>query len=148
MADIVPRREGEIVTLRDAIDRLFQESFVRPWTTLFPSVTRTGMFLDVYDQDDKIMVEATMPGVKPEDIDIRIQGDVLTIKSEVKQEKNISEDRYTYKERSYGAMQRSITLPSAVNADKAEAKLENGVLKLSLPKVEEQRAKSIKVKSA
>jgi len=149
MADLVPRREsGELVTLRGAIDHLFQESFVRPWAALFPSGTRIGMALDVYDQDDKIVVEATMPGVKPEDIDIRIQGDVLTIRSEAKQEKEVSKDRYSYKERSYGAVQRSLTLPSSVNADQAEAKLDNGVLKLSLPKVEQQRAKSVKVRSA
>ena len=149
MADLVPRREsGELVTLRGAIDHLFHESFVRPWAALFPSGTRTGMALDVYDQDDKIVVEATMPGVKPEDIDIRIQGDVLTIRSEAKQEKEVSKDRYSYKERSYGAVQRSLTLPSSVNADQAEAKLDNGVLKLSLPKVEQQRAKSVKVRSA
>jgi HSP20 family protein len=103
------------------------------------------MALDVYDQDDAVVVEVTVPGVKPEDIDVRITGDVLSIRAESKQEKTVSEDRYSYKERSYGVMQRSITLPASVDPDKAEAKLEHGVLKLTLPKVEQQKARQIKV---
>jgi HSP20 family protein len=149
MADLVPRREGsEVMTLRDAVDRLFQESVVRPWSYLFPSAGggRSGMSLDVYEEGNNIMVEASLPGVKPEEVDIRIQGDVLTIKAETKQEKDLSEDKYTYKERSYGMVQRNVPLPVAVNADKAEAKLENGVLKLTLPKTEEAAARQIKIK--
>jgi HSP20 family protein len=146
MADLVPRRESsDLMTLRDAVDRLFQESFVRPFSTLFPASARGAMALDVYDQDDAVVVEVTVPGVKPEDIDVRITGDVLSIRAESKQEKTISEDRYSYKERSYGVMQRSITLPASVDPDKAEAKLEHGVLKLTLPKVEQQKARQIKV---
>jgi len=147
MSSMVPRRQtGEMVSLRDAIDRMFQESFVRPWSAFMGTSVPEAMAVDVYDQDDKIVVEAAMPGVKPEDIDIRVQGDVLTIKAETKQEKDVSEERYTYKERSYGMMQRSVSLPSEVNADAAEASLDNGVLKLSLPKAEGVRTKSIKVK--
>ncbi|MHB0876950.1 MAG: Hsp20/alpha crystallin family protein [Anaerolineae bacterium] len=147
MSSMVPRREGgEMVSLRDALDRMFQESFVRPWSSFIGAGGRETMLIDVYDQEDKVVVEAAMPGVKPEDIDIRVQGDVLTIKAETKQEKDVSEDKYTYKERSYGVLQRSVTLPTEVNADQAEAILDNGVLRLSLPKTEEQRPKSIKVK--
>jgi len=148
MADLVPRRESEVMTLRDAVDRLFQESFVRPWTTLFPSSGggRGAMSVDVYDQDNAVVVEATLPGVKPDEVDVRVQGDMLTIKAETKQEKDISQDKYTYKERSYGLMQRTIPLPAAVDVDKAEAKLENGVLKLTLPKTVEQGARQIKIK--
>ncbi|NPV08577.1 MAG: Hsp20/alpha crystallin family protein [Anaerolineae bacterium] len=134
------------MTLRDAIDRLFEESIVRPWASL--TGMGRGMSVDVYDQDDHIMVEATLPGVKPEDVDIRVEGNMLTIKAEKKQEKDISEDRYTYRERSYGMMQRSLILPSAVKAEGAEAKMENGELKLSLPKAEEARARRIQVKAA
>lgn len=150
MASIVPRPErSELMTLRDAVDRLFQESFVRPWS--FASALGTGvrgMEVDLYDEGENLMVEATMPGVKTEDIDIRVQGDVLTISAETKQEKDISEDRYTYKERSYGRIQRSITLPTRVDANKAEARLEDGVLKLTLPKVESEKSRQIKVKGS
>jgi HSP20 family protein len=133
------------MTLRDAIDRLFEESFVRPWSGFLGG--SRGMSVDVYDQDDRIMVEASLPGVKPEDVDIRVEGNVLTIKAERKQEKDISEDRYTYKERSYGMMQRTLTLPSAVKPEAAEATMENGELKLSLPKAEEARGRRIQVKA-
>lgn len=149
MSELVPRgRSGEMVSLRDALDRIFQESFVRPWSSLMPAMGEGAMAVDVYDQEDRIVVEATVPGVKPEDIDIRIQGDMLTIKAESKQEKEVSEENYSYKERSFGVIQRSLTLPSAVKADEAEAKLEEGVLKLTLPKSEEQRPRSIKVKAS
>lgn len=149
MAELVPRREsGELVSLRDAVDRLFRESFVRPWGEFLPSVFGGGgMAVDVYEEDDHIKVEATMPGVKAEDIDIRVQDDVLTIKAESRREKDISEERYTYRERAYGMMQRQVSLPSAVDVERAEAKLENGVLTLSLPKAEREKARQIKIKT-
>ena len=146
MSEIVPRRQSsDIMTLRDAVDRLFQESFVRPFSTLFPVPTRMGMAVDVFDKDDSIVVEATLPGVKPEDVDIKVLGDLLTIRAESKQEKDVSEDKYSYRERSYGVWQRSIALPVSVSADKAEARLDHGILKLILPKTERERAHPIKV---
>lgn len=147
MADLVPQGETRsMLTLRDAIDRLFRESFVRPWGE---SSLAGGqdMSLDVYDEDDHVTVEATMPGVKPDDIEISVRDNVLVIKAETKQEKDVSEDRYSYRERSYGMMQRSVALPSGVDADKAEAKLEDGVLKLTLPKSERERPHRIQVKA-
>jgi len=148
MAQLVPRREsGELLSLREAVNRLFEESFVRPWVSLFPEVERPQMAIDVYDTDDAVMVEANLPGVKAEDIDIQIRGDVLTIKAESKREKEVSEDKYTYKERAYGVIERSVRLPVDVDVDAAEAKLENGILKLTLPKVEKEGAKKIKIKA-
>jgi HSP20 family protein len=147
MSQMQPRREStDLLALPDAIDRLFRESFVRPFSGFLPTMTRTGMAVDVYDMGDHIMVEATLPGVKAEDVDIKVMGDMLTIKAETKMEKDVSEDKYSYKERSYGVWQRSIMLPASVNIDKAEAKLESGVLKLTLPKSEQERTQSIKVK--
>lgn len=149
MSAIVPRREGgELVSLRDAIDRMFQESFVRPWFGIPGTGGREPMLVDVYDEGDNVVVEASVPGVKAEDVDIRVHGDLLTIKAESKKERDVSEDKYTYKERSYGMVQRSVTLPAEVNADRAEASLDNGILRLTLPKVETQRPKSIKVKAS
>jgi len=148
MAQLVPRREsGELLSLREAVNRLFEESFVRPWVSLFPEVERPQMAIDVYDTDDAVMVEANLPGVKAEDIDVQIRGDVLTIKAESKREKEVSEDKYTYKERAYGVIERSVRLPVDVDVDAAEAKLENGILKLTLPKVEKEGAKKIKIKA-
>jgi len=91
-------------------------------------------------------VHASIPGVKPEDIDISVTGDVLTIKGETVEEKEEKEGNYHLRERRYGAFQRAVSLPTLVRADKASAEFENGVLKLTLPKVEEVKPKSIKIK--
>lgn len=142
MANLVPRENREVLTLRDAIDRLFEESFVRPWSQLGVSEGR-GMPLDVIDEGDHIAVEATLPGVKAEEVDVRIEGNTVSIRAESERDKETSEDKYTYRERYHGVVQRSFTLPSEVDSEKAEAKLENGVLRLLLPKVE--RAKTHKI---
>lgn len=145
MADLLPGEGRGVMTLRDAIDRLFEESFVTPWAYFGGDEHR--MALDLYDEGDHITLEATVPGVKPEDVDIRVDGNLLTIKAESKDSKEISEDRYTYRERYRGVMQRTITLPADVDAQRASAKLQNGVLKLTLPKTERARTRRIEVKA-
>ncbi len=144
MADLVPRENREVMTLRDAIDRLFEDSFVRPWSQLGATEGR-GMAVDVIDEGDHFAVEATLPGVKAEDVDVRIEGNTVSIKAESRTSKQAAEEKYTYRERYHGVLQRSFTLPTEVNSDKAEAKLENGVLRLSLPKVEKAKTHRITV---
>ena len=144
MAGLVPSEGREVMTLRDAIDRLFEDSFVRPAGQSSGTESR-GMAVDVSDDGDHITVEATLPGVKPEDVEVRVEGNTVSIRAESKSEKETSEDKYTYRERYRGVMQRSFTLPSDVNSDKAEANLENGVLRLVLPKVERAKTHKIKV---
>ena len=148
MADLIrwdPLRD--MVSLRDAMDRLFEESFVQPrgaWPTLAGG--EQALALDVYETDDDLMVEASLPGVKPEEVDISIVGNTLTIKGEhEEQHEKREEGKYYSRERRYGAFQRSISLPVEVNADKAQATFEDGVLKLSLPKAEEAKPKRIEV---
>lgn len=143
------RREplGDLVSLRDAMDRLFEESLVHP----FGGLERVGAQLpavDVTETDETILVEAELPGVKPEDLDITVEGNMLTIRGETKEEVEKKEEgRRIYRERRYGSFCRSFTLPVAIKADEAEAEFEDGVLKLSLPKEEEAKRKSITVKS-
>lgn len=144
MADLVPRENREVMTLRDAIDRLFEDSFVRPWSQLGATEGR-GLAVDVVDEGDHFAVEATLPGVNAEDVDVRVEGNLVNIKAETKRSKETAEDKYTYRERYHGVVQRSFTLPTEVSSDKAEAKLENGVLRLSLPKVEKAKTHKIKV---
>ncbi len=103
------------------------------------------MAVDVIDEGDHFAVEAALPGVDAEDVDVRIEGSVVSIKAESKRSKETAEDKYTYRERYHGVVQRSFTLPTEVSSDKAEAKLANGVLKLSLPKVEKAKTHKIKV---
>jgi HSP20 family protein len=148
MANIVrwdPIRD--MVSLREAMDRLFEESFVRPRGWTGTSEGAGTLALDVFEDENEVTVKASIPGIKPEDIDISVTGDVLTIKGETKEEKEEKQGNYHLRERRYGAFQRSITLPTQINADKANADFKNGVLTLALPKVEEVKPKSIQIKS-
>jgi len=135
---------GELVSLRDAMDRLFEESLVRPRGLLAPLTGETTL-VDMYETDEAVVVKATVPGVKPEDIDISVTGDVVTIRGEVKEETEVKKENYIRRERRHGSFCRQLPLPTAVDVDKAEAVFENGVLNLTLPKAEEVRPKSIKV---
>jgi HSP20 family protein len=137
----------DMVSLREAMDRLFEESFVRPRNWPATAEGAATLALDVFETQDEITVKASIPGMKPEDIDISVTGDTLTIKGETQEEKEEKDGNYHLRERRYGAFQRSVVLPTLVNADKAEAEFKNGVLTLSLPKVEEVKPKSIKVKA-
>lgn len=134
----------EIVSLRDAMDRLFQESFIRPSSRM---LGREGAFpLDVYETDNEFVVKASLPGMKPEDVEITMTGDLLTIKGETKVEEEVKQDNYYLQERKYGSFVRSVTIPVPVKADKADARFENGILTLTLPKAEEVKPRTIRVK--
>lgn len=136
---------SELMSLREAMDRLFEESFVRPragWLAPFGAET---LAVDMYETDNEVVVKTAVPGVKPEDIDVSITGDVLTIKGETKAEEKVEKANYIRQERRYGAFSRSLSLPSTVVADKATAEFENGILTLTLPKAEEVKPKTIKV---
>jgi len=135
----------DMVSLREAMDRLFEESFVRPRGWLAPSEGVTRLALDVFEGADDLTVQASIPGVKPEDIDISIAGDQLTIMGRISEEREEKEGNYHLRERRYGALERSITLPTQINADKAKAEFNDGVLTLTIPKVEEVKPKSIKI---
>lgn len=136
----------ELISLREAMDRLLEESFVRPFGLLAPSRFET-FALDMYETENDLVVKASLPGVKPEDIDINVTGDLLTIKAEVKEEKEVKEENYFRRERRFGTLCRSVTLPMEVDVDKAKAEYENGVLTLIFPKAEAAKPKVIKVKA-
>ncbi len=132
------------VTLRSLIDRLVDESFL-PFRR-FP--TDGTLALDVTEQDDTYTVKASLPGVKPEEIQITADGNTLTITGETKGEEETKEKEYVVKERHEGTYRRSFTFAAPINADKAEATFEHGVLTLTVPKSEAAKAKQIAVKSA
>lgn len=142
------RREpwGELVSLRDEMDRLFAESLVRPFGAF--EARGGGMpEIDILETDAAIVVKAATPGVKPEDLEITTVGDTVTIKGQASEEKESEEEgKVIYRERRQGAFCRSFTLPTAVQADQATAEFEHGVLTLTLPKAEESRPKAIKIK--
>ena len=137
----------ELMSLRQAMDSLFDDSFIQPsriLSTLGEAGTPT---LDVYQTSNEVVVKAVLSGLKPEDVSIDITGETLTIKEESKAEQEGKEEDYLYQERRYGAFSRGVALPSGLKSDKAEATMEDGVLTLTIPKAEEVKPKAIKVKA-
>lgn len=137
----------DFVSLRDAMDRLFEDSFISPRSGFLAPLTGGNLPLDIYETDQDVVVKASMPGVKSEDVEVSVVGDTLTIKGETKSESEVEDGCYYCHERRQASFQRTVTLPSVTVPDKAEAKMENGVLTLTLPKAEEVKPKSIKVKT-
>jgi HSP20 family protein len=136
----------EAISLRNAMNRLFEDSFVRPSTYWAEADNEGDLALDIYQTNKDVVVKASLAGFKPEEVDISITGDVLTIKGEHKEEKEEKDKDYVLKERRYGSVSRMITLPVEVNSDKAEARFEDGVLTLNIPKSEQAKPKQIKIK--
>jgi HSP20 family protein len=135
----------EMTSLRDAMNRLFEESFLRPGAFAAPE-TALATPLDVYETDNSVVLKAAVPGVKPEDLDVTITGDVLTIKGEYKEETQPERKRnYIRQERCYGNFSRTLTLPTAIDANNVSATFENGILTLEMPKKENVKPKSIKI---
>ncbi len=133
--------------MSELMKRFFDESFLRPFETWPLTGDKIQpLAVDISEKDGNLMVEASLPGVKPEDVDISVSDNILSIKADTKQEEEGEKNKYHYRERSYGVWQRNVRLPEQVDADKAEAEFDNGVLKLSLPIVEGEKAKRIKVK--
>jgi len=138
---------SELMSLRQAMDKLFEDSFVRPSRALAALGEVTAPALDIYQTPDEVVVKATLPGVKPEDLSIDITGETLTIRGETKVEEEVKKEDYLYHERRYGSFSRSVALPGGLETDKAEATMEDGVLTLTIPKAEEVKPKAIKVKA-
>jgi HSP20 family protein len=137
----------EAVSLRDAMNALFQESFLRP-SSVPGHAGSVPLPLDVSENQNEFVVKASMPGIRPEDVQITVLGDALTIQGETKDEQERKGERWHVRERRFGAFHRSITLPTAVDSDKAQAQFEHGVLTLTLPKSETAKPRQIKINGA
>ena len=136
----------ELRSLQDEINRAFSSSLNRvgdnemmrgAWS---PSV-------DIYENKDSIVLEAELPGMSPDDVNIAIENNVLTIHGERKFEKKSDKDNFHRVERSYGSFTRSFTLPPTVSSENADAMFENGVLRLTLAKREEAKPRKIEIKA-
>jgi HSP20 family protein len=140
----------DTLSLRDAMNRLLEESFVAPFGGgMFRREGAESLAMDMYETDNELVVESSLPGVQAEDVDISVVGNTLTIKAESKQEENREEKgRYYFTERRYGLVQRSVALPVEVDPGKAQAVFKNGVLKLTLPKTEAQKPRKIAIKKS
>jgi len=140
----------DMLSLREAMDRLFEDSFIWPRRTV-PRGERAELPVNLWEDDNAVHVVARVPGLEADDLDITVTGDVLTIRgrfpSDVEREE--SKDWCWYcDELWYGPFERTIQLPTAVKFDKADAVVKNGVLHLTIPKAEEVKPKTIKVKVA
>ena len=137
----------EMVSLRDVMDQLSENALVGP--ALSSGQGRSGwqLPLDVTGNDDGFVVEASLPGINPDDLSIQVQENILTISGEMKQNTENKEQRYHVRERRWGSFYRSVALPMTVDASKVQAEYNNGVLKLTLPKAEEAKPKRIQVKT-
>jgi HSP20 family protein len=133
-------------TLQEQINRVFgevvgrtgEESNLTPWA---PAV-------DIYETENELVVKADLPDVNPQDLDIRVENNILTIRGERKFEKDVHEDNYLRIERAYGSFSRSFSLANSVHSEAIKAEYQNGVLTLSIPKREEAKPKQIKVNVA
>jgi HSP20 family protein len=138
----------DLVTLRDKMNRLFEETFTGRGEkkdlvsgTWSPSV-------DIYETENALVLSAEVPGMKEDEIEIKIEDNTLILQGERKFEKETKEENYHRIERSYGSFYRSFTLPNSIDQDKIQAVHENGVLKITMPKKPELKPKKVKVLKA
>jgi HSP20 family protein len=137
----------EIQTMRNLMDRFFDEPFFSAPQLWSQRGEHFPVPLDVVEEEGQYIVKASVPGINPEDVEITLTDNVLTIKGESKSESESNEQNYHMRERRFGSFMRQIALPMGVNADEVEATYENGVLILRLPKSEAAKPKKISVRT-
>lgn len=137
----------DLMTLRQAMDRVFDESFVRPSRALTLFGNGGHLPIDMYQTPDEVVVKASLPGVKPEDVDIDITDDILTIKGKTDGTEEVKGEDYLYREHHHGSFVRSLNIPHTLQTDKAEATTENGILTITIPRAKEAKPKTIEVKA-
>lgn len=134
----------EMMTLREAMGRLFDDAFTRPLSLRGVSASPA---IDMYQTGDDVIVKATLPGLKADEVDITLTGETLTLRGEFKQENEQKEANYHIREQRSGSFERSLRLPTDVQDDKAKADFENGILTITMPIAEEVKPKSITIKA-
>jgi len=133
-----------MLTLREAMDRLVRQS-ISGTGQLISSIRPDSIPMDVIERDDAFEVRAAVPGVRPDDVEVIVQGERLTVRAESRREEEQRGEAWLMREQRTGSMQRTITLPSPVSSERAEAKIDYGVLTLRLPKAQEPRPHRISV---
>ncbi|HYY54531.1 MAG TPA: Hsp20/alpha crystallin family protein [Candidatus Dormibacteraeota bacterium] len=137
----------DFVSLREAMDRLLEDSVIRPATLITNGQQGTSFPVDLYETADGYVLKATLPGVAPDALDINATTDGVSIKAEVKPDAGVREESWLLRERRYGTFQRHFGLPMEIDPNKVEASFDNGVLTLTLPKAETVKPKQVKVKT-
>ena len=136
---------GELLSLRQAMDRLFEDSFIRPRSWALTALEGDGLPLDVYETEEALVVKAALPGIQPEGIEVTVTGDVLTISATFGEEREAEASGYIYQELRRGAFSRTLTLPGDVHADAAAATFEHGMLTLRIPRTEQAKPRQIRI---
>ena len=134
----------EMMTLREAMDRLFDDAFTRP---IGKNGVSTIPAIDLYQTADEVVVRAVLPGLKADDVQITVTNDVLMLRGEFKWENGHKEATYHIREQRYGSFERSVALPIDVQTEKARADFQDGVLTITLPKAESVKPKTINIKA-
>jgi HSP20 family protein len=142
----------EMMTLREAMDRLFDDAFTRPFSLIRDGgSTWSAPAIDMYQTANEVVVKAALPGIQADEVQINVTGDttapVVTIKGEMKHEEEKKDKSWHIREQRWGAFERSVMLPTGVISDRAKADFDNGILTITLPKSAEAKPKTITVKT-
>jgi HSP20 family protein len=140
-----PSPYDELFSLRQAVDRLFDPDFARPFIRFGRSAEYGSMPLDVRTDADSLTIEASLPGIHPEDVEITVEGGTVTLSASTHEERAEDEGSYLIREIRRGAVTRSIALPEGLEPDKASATFENGVLSLRIPRAEQVKPHRITI---
>jgi HSP20 family protein len=140
-----PSPFGELLSLRQAMDRLFEDSFVRPAGWGSSATESMSLPVDVSTSADELTVQTALPGITPEDVDVTVENGTLTIRAETRSERKDGEGDYLVQEIRRGTFTRSIALPNGLEPDKATASFENGLLTLRIPRAEQVKPRQIRI---
>ncbi len=135
----------EMTTMHDRFNRMFSDMFPSTWFDEEMRFNNWHPAVDIYDQDDKVVIKAELPGVDKKDINVDLKDRVLTLRGERYHESEVKEEKFYRKERAYGKFERSFTLPAGLDPEKISADFKDGVLKIEIPKPEEEKPKKIAV---
>ena len=136
----------DMLTAQREFDRLFRGAFGPAAVGEEEASTRTwAPPVDIFENGDNLVLKAELPGINPDDVEVRVEDNTLYLKGERKFEKEVKEQNYHRVERSYGTFTRTFSLPNSVDSDKVGAEYKDGVLTLTMPKKEEAKPKTIKI---
>ena len=141
----LPAPVDEFDRMRGAMERMFQDPWFRPMSWFRGEETARPR-MDVYETDEAHLVEVALPGVKPDDVKVTVEGDMLTIRGSYQHPAERNESGYVLHELREGEFSRSLTLPGEIKAEGVQAKFEDGLLKVSIPRSEAQKPRQIEVR--
>jgi HSP20 family protein len=141
---------GRMMSLRQMMDRLMEDAFIMPRGSQAAGAEGSTMSaaLNIFEEGDDVVVEASLPGMRPEDIDITVERGTLVIRGETKADEERKERNYIVREHRQGSFMRSIRLPETADPDACQASFENGILRLTFPKSQQARPRRIHVSGA